>query len=74
MAADSLKAKAAEMGVDIKVETNGSSGAKNVLTAEEIENAVALLLLPIQRWKWNDLMESMLLKRKLQMESVYQKN
>jgi PTS system fructose-specific IIC component len=37
MAADSLKAKAAEMGVTIKVETNGSGGAKNVLTKEEIE-------------------------------------
>lgn len=44
MAADSLKAKAAEMGVDIKVETNGSSGAKNVLTAEEIKNAVAVIV------------------------------
>lgn len=44
MAADSLKAKAAEMGIDIKVETRGSSGAKNVLTAEEIENAVAVII------------------------------
>jgi PTS system fructose-specific IIC component len=44
MAADSLKAKAAEMGVDIKVETNGSGGAKNVLTKEEIENAVAVII------------------------------
>ncbi|GLB59431.1 PTS fructose transporter subunit IIABC [Cytobacillus sp. NCCP-133] len=44
MAADSLKAKAAEMGVDIKVETNGSSGAKNVLTPEEIANATAVIV------------------------------
>lgn len=44
MAADSLKAKAAEMGVDIKVETNGSSGAKNVLTQQEIEEAVAVIV------------------------------
>ncbi|MEH7083078.1 fructose-specific PTS transporter subunit EIIC [Neobacillus drentensis] len=44
MAADSLKAKAAEMGVDIKVETNGSGGAKNVLTKEEIENATAVII------------------------------
>lgn len=44
MAADSLKAKAAEMGVDIKVETRGSSGAKNVLTPEEIENAVGVIV------------------------------
>ncbi|KAA9021091.1 PTS fructose transporter subunit IIABC [Niallia endozanthoxylica] len=44
MAADSLKAKAAEMGVDIKVETNGSSGAKNVLTSKEIDEAVAVIV------------------------------
>jgi fructose PTS system EIIBC or EIIC component len=44
MAADSLKAKATEMGVDIKVETNGSGGAKNVLTKEEIEKATAVVI------------------------------
>ncbi len=44
MAADSLKAKAAEMGVTIKVETNGSGGAKNVLTKEEIEKATAVII------------------------------
>jgi PTS system fructose-specific IIC component len=44
MAADSLKAKAAELGIEIKVETNGSGGAKNVLTKEEIENAVAVVI------------------------------
>ncbi|RSD26207.1 PTS fructose transporter subunit IIABC [Mesobacillus subterraneus] len=44
MAADSLKAKAAELGVDIKVETNGSGGAKNVLTQQDIENAEAVII------------------------------
>ncbi|MFZ7944362.1 MULTISPECIES: PTS fructose transporter subunit IIABC [Bacillaceae] len=44
MAADSLKAKAKEMGVEIKVETNGSGGAKNVLTKAEIENATAVIV------------------------------
>ncbi|WP_121616047.1 PTS fructose transporter subunit IIABC [Virgibacillus halodenitrificans] len=44
MSADSLKSKAEEMGVDIKVETNGSGGAKNVLTAEDIEKAVAVIV------------------------------
>lgn len=44
MAADSLKAKAKEMGVSIKVETNGSGGAKNVLTSEEIEHAQAIIV------------------------------
>lgn len=36
MAAESLENKAKEMGYTIKVETNGSGGDKNVLTAEEI--------------------------------------
>jgi fructose PTS system EIIBC or EIIC component len=44
MAADALKAKAAELGVDIKVETNGSGGAKNVLSAEDIKNASAVIV------------------------------
>lgn len=44
MAADSLRAKAAEMGITIKVETNGSSGAKNVLTAEEIAESKAVIV------------------------------
>lgn len=44
MAADALKAKAKELGFDVKVETNGSSGAKNILTAEEIENAPAIIV------------------------------
>ncbi|MDP4086387.1 MAG: fructose-specific PTS transporter subunit EIIC [Bacillota bacterium] len=44
MAADSLKVKAAEMGVKIKVETNGSGGAKNILTKEEIDQAVAVVI------------------------------
>ncbi|CAH0347275.1 fructose-specific PTS transporter subunit EIIC [Bacillus sp. CECT 9360] len=44
MAADALKAKAKEMGIDIKVETNGSSGIKNGLTAAEIEAADAIIV------------------------------
>lgn len=44
MAADALKNKAAEMGVDIKVETNGSTGVKNALTADEIANATAIIV------------------------------
>jgi PTS system fructose-specific IIC component len=44
MAADSLKEKAKEMGLAIKVETNGSGGAKNILTAEEIEKASAIIV------------------------------
>ncbi|RSK28482.1 PTS fructose transporter subunit IIA [Bacillus sp. HMF5848] len=44
MAADALKAKANEMGVEIKVETNGSGGVKNELTAADIESATAIIV------------------------------
>lgn len=44
MAADSLKEKAKELGMDIKVETRGSGGAKNVLTTEEIEKADGIIV------------------------------
>ncbi|MFA3774794.1 fructose-specific PTS transporter subunit EIIC [Bacillus safensis] len=44
MAADALKEKAKEMGVDIKVETNGSGGIKHALTAKEIEEAPAIIV------------------------------
>ncbi|WHY27537.1 PTS fructose transporter subunit IIABC [Bacillus wiedmannii] len=44
MAADSLKAKAAELGIAIKVETNGSTGIKNGLTKEDIERATAIIV------------------------------
>ncbi len=63
MAADSLKAKAAELGVDIKVETNGSGGAKNVLTSEEIENATAVIVaadtkVQMERFKGKHVLET----------------
>ncbi|HEM6405447.1 TPA: fructose-specific PTS transporter subunit EIIC [Streptococcus suis] len=44
MAEEALKKQAAEMGVDIKVETNGASGVGNKLTAEDIENAVGVII------------------------------
>jgi PTS system fructose-specific IIC component len=44
MAADSLKAKAKEMGIGIKVETNGSVGIKDMLTKEEIEKADGIII------------------------------
>ena len=44
MAAESLNGKAEEMGISIKVETNGSGGAKNVLTKEDIENCEAIIV------------------------------
>ncbi|WP_297422237.1 fructose-specific PTS transporter subunit EIIC [Clostridium sp.] len=44
MAAESLESKGKELGVSIKVETNGSGGAKNVLTKEEIKNADCIII------------------------------
>ncbi|MDX8345250.1 fructose-specific PTS transporter subunit EIIC [Rossellomorea sp. YZS02] len=44
MAADALKAKAKAMDLNLKVETNGSGGAKNILTTEEIESATAIIV------------------------------
>ena len=44
MAAESLENKAREMGITIKVETNGSGGAKKVLTAKEIRAAKGIIV------------------------------
>ena len=44
MAAESLEQHAKKRGISIKVETNGSSGAKNVLTAKEIRKADAIIV------------------------------
>ena len=44
MAAESLENKAREMGITIKVETNGSGGATNVLTAKEIRAAKGIIV------------------------------
>lgn len=44
MAADALKKKAEQLGIWIKVETNGSGGVKNELTAQEIEEATAIIV------------------------------
>jgi PTS system fructose-specific IIC component len=44
MAEESLKKTAEAMGVDIKVETNGSEGVKHQLTADEIKRAVGVIV------------------------------
>lgn len=44
MAEDALKKKAKEMGIDIKVETNGSEGIKNPLTVEDIARADGVII------------------------------
>ncbi len=55
MAAEALEQQAAAMDVDIKVETNGSGGVKNRLTAEDIQRAVGIIVacdkdVPTQRF------------------------
>ena len=44
MAAEALELKAKELGVNIKVEKDGSGGAKDVLTAAEIADADAVII------------------------------
>lgn len=44
MAAESLDMKGKELGISIKVETQGADGAKNVLTAEDVANAECIII------------------------------
>ena len=44
MAAESLEQAGKKMGIPVKVETNGSGGAKNVLTKKEIEEADGIII------------------------------
>lgn len=55
MAAEALEHKAEMMNISIKVETNGSGGVKNQLTAEDIQRAAGIIVacdkdVPIQRF------------------------
>ncbi|EJE97942.1 PTS fructose-like transporter subunit IIB [Liquorilactobacillus mali] len=44
MAAEALEQSAKKVGVDIKVETQGSSGAENQLTSNDVANANFVVL------------------------------
>ena len=44
MAAESLEQHAKKRGIPFKAETNGSGGAKNILTAEEIRDAACIIV------------------------------
>lgn len=44
MAAESLEKKGAEMGLKVKVETQGSAGAKNILSAADIAGAKGVII------------------------------
>ena len=55
MAEENLKKKAKELGVDIKVETNGSEGIKHRLTADEISRAVGVVIAADKKVEMNRL-------------------
>ena len=55
MAAESLENKGKEMGISIKVETNGSGGAKNVLTKEDIDNCECIIVAADKKVEMNRL-------------------
>ncbi len=62
MAAEALEKAGAKLGCDIKVETRGSGGAKNVLTDSEIAQAVAIIVaadtkVPMDRFDGKKLIE-----------------
>lgn len=44
MAAESLDMKGKELGIPVKVETQGADGAKNVLTASDVEQAECIII------------------------------
>lgn len=44
MAAENLENTGKKLGIPLKAETNGSAGAENVLTAEEIRNAECIII------------------------------
>lgn len=44
MAAENIEKAAIAKGYEVKVETNGSSGAENILTEEEIKQADAIII------------------------------
>ena len=44
MAEEALKKAAKELGVEIKVETNGAVGVENELTPQDIEEAVGVII------------------------------
>ena len=55
MAAEALEIAAKDIGWNIKVETQGSVGAKNVLTQEDIEAADAVVIAASRSFPWKTL-------------------
>lgn len=62
MAAEAIEKKAKELGYQVKVETRGSAGAKNVLTDDEIAKATGVIVacdtnVPIDRFDGKKVIE-----------------
>lgn len=62
IAAEALEAKAKELGYNLKVETRGSGGAKNVLTEEDIEKAKTIIVaadtkVPMERFDGKNIIQ-----------------
>lgn len=58
MAAEALEEKAKQMGITIKVETDGSGGTKKPQLQKKLKNVKRLLLQRIKMLKWLVLMEN----------------
>ncbi|MQN02132.1 MAG: PTS fructose transporter subunit IIC [Lachnospiraceae bacterium] len=63
MAAQALEEAGDKLGIKVKVETRGSGGAKNVLTAEEIKNAKGIVVaadakVPVDRFDGKPLIQT----------------
>ncbi|MFV0396228.1 MAG: fructose-specific PTS transporter subunit EIIC [Coprobacillaceae bacterium] len=70
MAAEALEQAAKELGVHIKVETNGSSGVKNLLTKQEIEQAKGIIVAADKKVEMTRFIDKPLLLTKVS-EGVY---
>lgn len=65
MAAESLENTANKLGISIKVETNGSGGAKNILTKEDIDKADCVIVAADKKVEMNRFSGKPLLQRKV---------
>ena len=78
MAAESLEKKAKELGYQIKVETRGSGGAKNVLTEKEIREADGVIIaadtkVPMERFHGKRVIECQVSAGISRPEELFQK-
>ena len=74
MAAEALEKAGEKLGYPLKAETNGSGGAKNVLTKKKSKSVTVLLLPQTKMLKWQDLTASLLLRPLFQAVLINPKN